>query len=113
MKNRIKITSSIGALYINASVAGGANEFGTSPRFADRDLFMRYQHGMSVGHTYMHSKDSPAPTPIPSIPSDFDHCLDFRINPTEDLEGNGQGDLGAYGLAEVEDSDLAAFQDDE
>ena len=41
--------------------------------FVDRDMFMRYQYGMSVGHTYMHSL-FPIPT-LPSIPTDFDYCL--------------------------------------
>jgi hypothetical protein len=36
---------------------------------------MRYQFGMSVGHTYMHGPDFPTAT-IPSLPSDFDYCLD-------------------------------------
>lgn len=83
-----------------------------SLRFADRDLFMRYQHGMSVGHNYMHSKHSPAPALIPLIPSDFDHGLDCQITPSADSEGNGQleGGLGAYGIGEVDDSDLAVFE---
>ncbi|TEB19263.1 hypothetical protein FA13DRAFT_1719017 [Coprinellus micaceus] len=40
-------------------------------RFADRDLFMRYQPGMSVGHAYMHTKAFPGP----NIPHDFDHGI--------------------------------------
>ncbi|KAJ3510729.1 hypothetical protein NMY22_g15881 [Coprinellus aureogranulatus] len=46
-------------------------------RFADRDIFMRYQYGMSVGHAYMRTAAFPDPF-IPSIPSDFDHCLPER-----------------------------------
>ncbi|KAJ2935903.1 hypothetical protein H1R20_g1191, partial [Candolleomyces eurysporus] len=42
-------------------------------RFVDRDMFMRYQYGMSVGHVYMHPL-FPVPK-LPSIPSDFDYCL--------------------------------------
>ncbi|RXW21632.1 hypothetical protein EST38_g4229 [Candolleomyces aberdarensis] len=42
-------------------------------RFVDRDMFMRYQYGMSVGHVYMHSL-FPLPL-LPSIPPDFDYCL--------------------------------------
>ncbi|RXW11255.1 hypothetical protein EST38_g14600 [Candolleomyces aberdarensis] len=42
-------------------------------RFVDRDMFMRYQYGMSVGHVYMHSL-FPRPK-LPSIPSDFDYAL--------------------------------------
>ncbi|KAF6760393.1 hypothetical protein DFP72DRAFT_882097 [Ephemerocybe angulata] len=42
-------------------------------RFADRDLFMRFQYGMSVGHTYMRGM-FPPPS-IPEIPPDFDHCI--------------------------------------
>lgn len=38
---------------------------------------MRYQYGMSVGHTYMHGPDFPSAV-IPSIPQDFDHCLDHE-----------------------------------
>ncbi|RXW25755.1 hypothetical protein EST38_g7 [Candolleomyces aberdarensis] len=41
--------------------------------FVDRDMFMRYQWGISVGHTYMH-QNFPAPT-IPTIPPDFDFFL--------------------------------------
>ncbi|TEB36972.1 hypothetical protein FA13DRAFT_1787257 [Coprinellus micaceus] len=46
-------------------------------RFADRDLFMRYQYGMSIGHQYMHDKDGDFPplAPIPSIPDNFDYGL--------------------------------------
>ena len=46
-------------------------------RFADRDMFMRYQYGMSVGHAYMHQGAFPPPH-VPSIPPDFDHCEDLR-----------------------------------
>ncbi|TEB21302.1 hypothetical protein FA13DRAFT_1643041, partial [Coprinellus micaceus] len=43
-------------------------------RFADRDLFMRYQYRMSVGHVYMHTNiQFPPLVPIPSIPPDFDY----------------------------------------
>ena len=42
--------------------------------FADRDLFMRYHYGMSVGHTYMHKDAFPPPT-IPQIPADFNHYI--------------------------------------
>ncbi|KAF6744225.1 hypothetical protein DFP72DRAFT_1078931 [Ephemerocybe angulata] len=42
-------------------------------RFADRDLFMRYQYGMSVGHAYM--RDDFPVSKIPSIPQDFDFCI--------------------------------------
>ncbi|KAF6742404.1 hypothetical protein DFP72DRAFT_1081941 [Ephemerocybe angulata] len=42
-------------------------------RFADRDLFMRFQYGMSVGHEYMRHK-FPSPS-IPTIPPDFDFCV--------------------------------------
>ncbi|RXW24928.1 hypothetical protein EST38_g992 [Candolleomyces aberdarensis] len=42
-------------------------------RFVDRDMFMRYQYGMSVVHVYMHAL-FPFPK-LPSIPLDFDHCL--------------------------------------
>jgi hypothetical protein len=45
-------------------------------------MFMRYQFGMSVGHTYMHTSSFPAAT-IPAIPPDFDHCLD-AVPPTEE-----------------------------
>ncbi|KAF5318999.1 hypothetical protein D9611_012683 [Ephemerocybe angulata] len=41
-------------------------------KFADRDLFMRYQYGMSVGHTYMYSGTFPPPK-VPEIPPTFDH----------------------------------------
>lgn len=43
-------------------------------RFADRDMFMRYQYGMSVGHTYMHTAAFPPPR-IPSLPPDFKHYV--------------------------------------
>ena len=48
-------------------------------RFVDRDMFMRYQYGMSVGHVYMHSL-FPLPT-LPSIPPDFDYCLQDTPHP--------------------------------
>ena len=46
-------------------------------RFADRDLFMRYQYGMAVGHTYMHTGVFPDPAPVPVLPNDFDHVLEL------------------------------------
>jgi hypothetical protein len=52
-------------------------------RFADRDMFMRYQLGMSVGHTYMHTSSFPSPS-VPVIPLDFDHCLD-GVSASEEL----------------------------
>lgn len=39
----------------------------------DRDAFMRYQYGMSVGHKYTHT--SAFPPSLPSIPPGFDHCV--------------------------------------
>ncbi|KAJ3546960.1 hypothetical protein NMY22_g1843 [Coprinellus aureogranulatus] len=51
-------------------------------RFVDRDTFMRYQLGMSVGHTYMHTMPAFPPPHIPSIPADFDHCLDIAPSAT-------------------------------
>jgi hypothetical protein len=39
---------------------------------------MRYQFGMSVGHTYMHAASFPVST-VPAIPPDFDHCLDALL----------------------------------
>lgn len=38
-------------------------------------MFMRYQFGMSVGHTYMHAPSFPTPAML-VIPPNFDHCLD-------------------------------------
>ena len=46
-------------------------------RFADRDLFMRYQYGMAVGHRYMRKLDPARRTTIPSIPTDFDFNMSF------------------------------------
>ncbi|TEB15351.1 hypothetical protein FA13DRAFT_1721217 [Coprinellus micaceus] len=46
-------------------------------RFVDRDMFMRYQYGMSVGHAYMLNAAFPGPQ-VPVIPHDFDHCLIFK-----------------------------------
>lgn len=40
-------------------------------------MFMRYQLGMSVGHVYMHAMGAFPPPKVPSIPPDFDHCLDI------------------------------------
>jgi hypothetical protein len=34
---------------------------------------MRFQEGMAVGHTYMYETTAK----VPSIPSDFDHHLEF------------------------------------
>ncbi|KAJ2929444.1 hypothetical protein H1R20_g7651, partial [Candolleomyces eurysporus] len=42
-------------------------------KFVDRDMFMRYQWGMAVGHRYMYP-DFPPPA-IPPISPDFDFCL--------------------------------------
>ncbi|TEB38585.1 hypothetical protein FA13DRAFT_1784905 [Coprinellus micaceus] len=42
-------------------------------KYVDRDMFMRYQWGMSIGHTYMFA-GFPPPS-LPSIPSDFDFCI--------------------------------------
>ncbi|KAF5325806.1 hypothetical protein D9611_000607 [Ephemerocybe angulata] len=50
------------------------------PRFADRDLFMRYQYGMSVGHTYMYGGTFPPPS-IPEIPPTFDHRTSYPRKP--------------------------------
>ncbi|KAF6760745.1 hypothetical protein DFP72DRAFT_843034 [Ephemerocybe angulata] len=36
---------------------------------------MRYQYGMSPGHSYMHTSDFP-PAQVPSIPANFEHSLD-------------------------------------
>lgn len=52
-----------------------ANSLRCCIRFVDRDMFMRFQFGMSVGHTYMHAPSFPAAA-VPAIPPDFDHCLD-------------------------------------
>ncbi|KAJ3533279.1 hypothetical protein NMY22_g7397 [Coprinellus aureogranulatus] len=41
-------------------------------RFADRDLFMRYQYGLSVGHTYMYTDDFPRAR-VPVIGADFNY----------------------------------------
>ncbi|RXW13768.1 hypothetical protein EST38_g12086 [Candolleomyces aberdarensis] len=42
-------------------------------KFVDRDMFMRYQWGMAIGHKYMYP-NFPPPV-IPSIPPEFDFCL--------------------------------------
>ncbi|KAJ3535560.1 hypothetical protein NMY22_g6430 [Coprinellus aureogranulatus] len=47
-------------------------------RFADRDLFMRYQYQCSVGHRYMYAPDFPYHASIPSIHPDFDHCFQVK-----------------------------------
>ncbi|KAJ3549639.1 hypothetical protein NMY22_g803 [Coprinellus aureogranulatus] len=61
-------------------------------RFADRDLFMRYQYGMSVGHWYMQDLAFP-PAHIPIIPSGFDHCLfELGSNSSPPSEGAGNDD---------------------
>ncbi|TEB04049.1 hypothetical protein FA13DRAFT_1807685 [Coprinellus micaceus] len=54
-------------------------------RFVDRDMFMRHQYSMSVGHTYMHGPSFP-PVHIPSVSPDFDHCLDLSAPPEQDRE---------------------------
>jgi hypothetical protein len=46
-------------------------------RFADRDLFMRYQYGMAVGHRYMRKLDPSKRATVPSIPADFDFNTSF------------------------------------
>ncbi|TEB24923.1 hypothetical protein FA13DRAFT_1796782 [Coprinellus micaceus] len=46
-------------------------------RFVDRDMFMRYQLGMAVGHAYTHTAGYPPPR-IPTIPPDFDHYTDVK-----------------------------------
>ncbi|KAF6741225.1 hypothetical protein DFP72DRAFT_946054 [Ephemerocybe angulata] len=56
-------------------------------RFADRDLFMRFQYGMSVGHTYMRGM-FPPPS-VPEIPPDFDHCI-LRPTPRKKNPKSGQ-----------------------
>ncbi|KAJ3524956.1 hypothetical protein NMY22_g10778 [Coprinellus aureogranulatus] len=56
-------------------------------RFADRDLFMRYQYGLAVGHTYMHR----AQAEIPSIPRNFDHYLTFPEEEVEVESDDGSG----------------------
>ena len=40
---------------------------------------MRYQYGMSVGHTYMCNDAFPAPT-VPSTGADFDHNLGVQLD---------------------------------
>ncbi|KAJ3504239.1 hypothetical protein NMY22_g17988 [Coprinellus aureogranulatus] len=72
-------------------------------RFADRDLFMRFQYGMSVGHTYMHG-DFPPPK-VPCIPPDFDYHLLSEEDVAQDEPEGEEGDL--------EDRDLGAFEDSE
>ncbi|KAJ3529705.1 hypothetical protein NMY22_g8891 [Coprinellus aureogranulatus] len=70
-------------------------------RFADRDLFMRYQYGMSVGHTYMHSYFPPPQ--VPHIPPDFDyHMLSEEDAVLDQVEGDERDRL-----EDLEDRDLS------
>ena len=39
---------------------------------------MRYQYGLSVGHTYMHQEAFPEAS-VPSIGADFDHILGIEM----------------------------------
>ncbi|TEB34018.1 hypothetical protein FA13DRAFT_1789210 [Coprinellus micaceus] len=66
-------------------------------KFADRDLFMRYQYGMAVGHTYMHRTKAQ----VPSIPADFDHHLEFP----EDEAGEDGDCLHPDSDSDVDDHD--------
>lgn len=50
-------------------------------------------YGMSVGHTYTHTKAYPPPT-IPSIPPDFDWCLDLEPSERDPVQdGNISSEL--------------------
>lgn len=65
-------------------------------RFVDRDMYMRYQWGMSVGHSYMYPK-FPPPS-IPTIGPDFDHCM-----------GDGQAQTEGISFAKEMSSFLMYF----
>jgi hypothetical protein len=71
--------------YVPESVNHDLSPGVTRCRFADRDLFMRYQYGMSVGHKYMYDPTVEFPSMnIPSIPANFDHCMpDPGLDPPE------------------------------
>ncbi|TEB24443.1 hypothetical protein FA13DRAFT_1797302 [Coprinellus micaceus] len=87
-------------------------------KFADRDLFMRYQYGMSIGHLYMHTAKFPPPH-VPTIPSGFDHCEILQAAPLEAppaTPGNmGPAEMAAGQEPNSKDDDMvdtaAAFGD--
>ncbi|KAJ3526888.1 hypothetical protein NMY22_g9993 [Coprinellus aureogranulatus] len=86
-------------------------------RFADRDTFMRFQYGMSVGHTYMHESHFPSAV-IPSIPTNFDWCLDIPSNGGDNDDGEEEmgwsGGIGYErqgGLEDMDDRELAVYQE--
>ncbi|KAJ2914408.1 hypothetical protein MD484_g6007, partial [Candolleomyces efflorescens] len=72
-------------------------------RFVDRDMFMRYQYGMAVGHVYSHKAPFPPPV-VPLIPSNFDHCTeepDVPSNPNPDAEQQSLIDNRTFPLANL------------
>lgn len=79
-------------------------------RFVDRDMFMRYQLGMSVGHAYMQSLPAFPPPEAPSIPSNFDHCLDIPPPATRRKGARGEGP--SLGEEELEHSGQETAFDD-
>lgn len=74
-------------------------------RFANRDLFMRYQFGMSVGHTYMH-RNFPPPK-IPVIPADFD----YREMGKTPEEVTAEDTIDAVKALDGISDDIAHFED--
>ncbi|KAJ3521207.1 hypothetical protein NMY22_g12407 [Coprinellus aureogranulatus] len=69
-------------------------------RFADRDLFMRYQYGMSIGHTYMRHPTFPPPA-VPPIPANFDYYLVPPSVPKKDSLASSADPPTTSGEAEV------------
>ncbi|KAJ3504726.1 hypothetical protein NMY22_g17828 [Coprinellus aureogranulatus] len=80
-------------------------------RFADRDAFMRYQYGMSVGHTYMHTASFPE-AKVPSIPAGFDYCLEPPREEDEDEDDDYEGQLDREDIDQQDQSngmELASY----
>lgn len=97
------------AFYVNRWVSPLIHCLSSSHRhrFADRDLFMRYQYGMAVGHTYTRKMHASRMT-IPSIPDDFEHSLTFPEGGATD-EADEEG---IYADPPSDESDGGDLEDD-
>lgn len=110
--------SVVSHLFIRRQLAGWADP-DIVRRFADRDLFMRYQYGMSVGHTYMQKPNFPQAT-VPTIPPSFDYHLTAPASSQPETEGSGS-DSSSSAVAmdppedgeDDEDEDVGSDADDD
>ena len=77
---------------------------------------MRFQFGMSVGHSYMYKPQSPFPEAhVPTVPARMDWCLDVQ-NPGEDSEEDVEEGISGYdglggGLEDMDDRELAVYHE--